>query len=229
MGNVFVSFLFIMMTLAVYILGKVLYKKYPNPLTLPILTGTLFIVFILVFFEIPYETYQQGGKWIEHLLGPAVVALGYPLYKQRALFTQYIVPVCVGVGVGSVVGVYTGFQLASWLDIEKDVIFSLLPKSVTTPVAMDIAQTIGGASPLAAIFVMFAGISGAVGGPMLLRWCKINHVVGRGVGMGTASHAIGTAKAMEHSEQEGAISTIAMTVSAVIVSVIIPVFVFFLY
>lgn len=215
----------IIATILIYIAAIKLYRRFPHPLMLPILTGTLTIIASLLVFDISYQTYSIGGQWIDRLLGPAVVALAYPMYKQWETLKTYYFPILAGVASGAIFGVGSGILLAKWANIDPLITYSLTPKSVTTPVAMDIADTIGGAPPLAAVFVMVAGIGGAVVGPFLFKWLRIESSLAKGIGMGTASHAIGTAKAMENSQEEGAVSSVAMTISAVVVSVITPLFI----
>lgn len=225
MNNFLIGLAAISATVIVYILTKWIYQKFPFPLTLPILTGTIMIIMGLILFQIPYETYYIGGEWIERLLGPAVVALAFPLYQHRNILMKNAVPILTGVFIGSVIGIASGILMGKWLGFDRLVVLSIAPKSVTTPVAMDIARSIDGLPTLAAVLVVVAGISGAVLGPVLFKWIGIYHYIGKGIGMGSSSHAIGTAKAMEASSEEGAISTIAMILSAIIVSVITPVFV----
>jgi len=205
-------------TVLVYMLARMISRRFPSPFTLPVLIGTIIIISILFIFRIPYETYAFGAGWINHLLGPAVVALAYPLYKQWDMLRRNIVPILSGVLVGAVSGVASGLLLAKWAHIDEKIILSLTPKSVTTPVAMDIAHTIGGIPALAAVFVMFAGIGGAVLGPFVFKWTRIDHFLGKGIGIGCASHAIGIAQAMEHSEKEGAAGTVSMGLSSIVVS-----------
>src|SRR5699024_327849 len=207
-------------TIIIYGGANAFYRVFPNPFTLPILTATIVIICLLLAFEIPYETYYVGAQWIDQLLGPAVVALAYPRYKQLNTLKKYMIPIGGGVVFGGVIGVSSGVLLAKWAGFKDTVIFSDTPKSVTTPIAMDIAREIGGAPSLAAVFVMIAGISGGVMGHTILKWCRIDHFLGQGVGMGCASHAIGTSVAMANDELEGAISTVAMSLSAIVVSVI---------
>ncbi|WP_158736529.1 LrgB family protein [Alteribacillus sp. YIM 98480] len=209
-------------TVLVYIGARKFYQRFSYPITLPIVTGTVVIIVVLLGTGISYDTYMLGGRWIEHLLGPAVVALAYPLYKQRKMLKMYFFPLLVSVTVGAFAGVLSGYYLSRLAGVEQALIASVLPKSVTTPVAMEVAASIGGPPPLAAVFVMVAGIGGVVTAPYLFKCCKINHVLAKGIGIGSASHAIGTAKALENSEIEGAASSVAMTLSAVIVSIIIP-------
>ncbi|HHW38385.1 MAG TPA: LrgB family protein [Bacillales bacterium] len=209
-------------TILTYNLMKKVYVKFYTPIMVPIVTSTVFIVLFLLLFHIPYQTYMGGGKWIVHLLGPAVVALAFPLYNQIDTIKKYGLSIVTGVFAGTVIGIVSGIGLALLFNIESFALLSLVPKSVTSPVAMDIAKVIGGNPTLAAVFVMVAGVLGAVIGPYLLKWMRINHFIARGIGFGTAAHGIGTSKALEMGEQEGAISSIAMTLSAVFASVLSP-------
>lgn len=226
MISVFIGVAAIAITVVCFILGKKVNFRYPSPLTMPVLLATIMIVALLLIFNIPYETYMIGGDWINELLGPAVVALAYPLYVQRHIIKQIAAPIIIGVLTGAVVGISTGVLFAKWVGFDEEIIYSISPKSVTTPVAMDIASSVGGVSPVAVVFVMIAGIGGGVISRMIFKWSKINNYIGRGVGFGSASHAIGTAKAMENSPLEGSVSTVAMVLSAVFVSILTPVLIF---
>lgn len=225
MNDVLIGFLAIAATMIIFFFSQWLYKKFPYPFTLPILISTIIIVSGLLVFNISYNTYFIGGQWIDRFLGPAVVALAYPLYQQRKIVKQYMYPIFVGVLFGSMIGVCSGLLMGKWLGLDRLILLSLLPKSVTSPVAMDIASSIGGSHALAVAFVMMAGISGAVIGPTLFRSFGIHNEIAKGLGMGSASHAIGTAKSMEINIKTGAASTVAMVLSAIIVSIITPLFV----
>ena len=228
MINVLIGVGAIIGTVSIYWGARVLNRKWPHPLTLPILVSSIVIVGALLLFSINYETYHIGGQWLEKLLGPAVVALAVPLYKQRASLKKFALPLLVGVSVGSLLGIGSGLLLTKWLDFSDEIIYSMIPKSVTTPVAIEVIDTLGGIPTLAAVLVIIAGIIGAVVHDSLFRFLKLDHFLGRGVDMGCASHAIGTARSMEISEQEGVVSTVAMTISAVVVSVLAPVMVWVL-
>lgn len=209
-------------TIAAYNAMKILYIKFYTPFMVPIVTATVVIVCFLLAFHIPYQSYMTGGKWIVHLLGPAVVALAYPLYKQIETIKRFGIPIITGVFVGTFIGIVSGIELSLLFHIEAVTLYSLVPKSVTSPVAMDIAKVIGGNPTLAAVFVMVAGVLGAVFGPFLLKWIRVSHYIGRGIGFGTAAHGIGTSKALEMGEKEGAISSIAMTLSTIFASLLSP-------
>jgi predicted murein hydrolase (TIGR00659 family) len=217
----------ITLTIIVYLLARKLNNAFPLPITLPILTATIIVIFFLVIFNIDYETYRLGGKWIEWLLGPGVVALAYPLYKQWELLKKNPLSILIGAGTGISLGISLIIVTMKSLAFDSSIILSFIPFNSTTPVAMDVSASLGGIPSLAAVFVMIAGIGGAVMGPTLLRLLKIDHFIGKGVGMGTASHAIGTSKIIEEGEKEGATSTVAMTISAVFISILSPIFVYF--
>ncbi|MFC0270353.1 LrgB family protein [Metabacillus herbersteinensis] len=226
--NIGIALLFIVLIVGVYVVVRLLYKRYPKPLLVPIATSTFFIVCMLYFFKIPYEMFMQGGRWIDELLGPAVVALAIPLYQHRKTLKKHIVSIFSSVFVGMIVGLGSGILLSLWFDVEEVIILSLAPKSVTSPVAMDLSQLIEGIPALAAVYVMVAGISGAVLGPYLLKWFKIHHPVAVGVGYGSAAHGVGISMALEIGEEQGAVSSIAMTLSAIFTSILCPFFIAFL-
>lgn len=213
---------FILLTIVAFIFAKWLYKRVYTPLLLPLTVATIIIILFLSLFKIDFDTYMIGGEWINQLLGPAVVALAYPLYQQRERLKRLLFPLVIGTFIGSIVGIASGLLLTKWLGFSEDIIYAVAPKSVTTPVAMEITEGLGGIVSLAAVFVMVAGIGGAMMSKYIYRFFGLDTHIGRGVGMGTASHGIGTSKALESGELEGSLSSIAMILSAVFVSFLMP-------
>lgn len=203
--------------------------KFHFPFLVPIITTTITIIVILVVFNIPYETYMIGGQWINQLLGPAVVSLAIPLYKQRALLKLQIYPILTGVFTGCLTGMVTGVLFAKSAGFSKELVLSILPKSITTPIAMQISEQVGGIPALAAVFVIIAGITGVLLSPYFLKFFKLDSTLGRGIGLGVATHAIGTSKAIEYGEQEASLSSVAMTLSAIFGSVLGPVIAWIFY
>lgn len=198
------------------------YTRFPLPFLMPAVTSTCVIIAALLILQVPYETYMTGAQWIHFFLGPSVVSLAYPLYKHWALLKKNWLPLLAGITVGAVTGMVTGIGFARILGFSQELVYAILPKSITTPVAMQIATALNSIPSLAAVFVMIAGFSGVILGPYLLRWLRIDSAIGRGMGLGTASHAIGTAKAIEYSQETVSVSSVAMTVSAVIGSFLGP-------
>lgn len=228
MQRTLIALLIIVLTIVIYVIMNRLYLRFYYPILMPAITAAAAIVVLLIGFDIPYETYMIGGEWINVILGPAVVSLAYPLYKQRVTLWKNLVPIMGGLLIGTIVGMASGILLAKYAGFSKEIIYTVLPKSVTTPVAMQIASDLGGIPSLAAIFVMIAGFTGVIFGPRLLNLLRIHHFIGQGVGFGTASHAIGTAKAFEYGEEAVSMSSVAMTVCAVIGSLLAPLFVWLL-
>jgi predicted murein hydrolase (TIGR00659 family) len=222
MANLLTALIAVLATYCIYLFANKIHRKVGYTFTAPVITSAIMIIAVLLTFHIPYETYMIGGKWINELLGPAVVALAYPLYLQRSVLKRFITPILTGTIVGAIIGISSGILLAKLAGFEEVIIYSLTPKSVTTPVAMAIAEMLGGVTTLAAVFVMIAGIGGVLFSSIVNKVFKINHYTGKSVGIGSASHAIGTSKALESSQLEGSISTIAMVISAIIVSIITP-------
>lgn len=204
------------LTVGMYLLMNRLYLKYSFAFLLPLLTTTIAIIVILSVFQLSYETYMIGGEWINHLLGPAVVALAIPLYKQRKTLMGQLVPIVGGVVMGLVVGMVSGVLLAEVLGVSQNLILSIIPKSITTPVAIQVTTAIGGISSMTIVFVLLAGLTGAVLGPTVFKWFRVTSQLGRGMAFGSASHAIGTSKAKEFDELTVSISSVAMTLSAIL-------------
>ncbi|WP_208591700.1 LrgB family protein [Gracilibacillus suaedae] len=224
MINIWNGVIFLIITIAVYTVTKRIYRKYSNPFTLPIFLTSGFFIILLGFSDLSYQSYMLGGQWIDLFLGPIVVALALPLYRQLDLIKKYARTIFIGIFAGSIIGIVTGIASAKMLGFEDWIIQSVAAKSVTTPVALSITDTAGGNLSFAAVFVMLAGISGAMFGPVIVRLLRIQHPVARGIGIGTASHAIGTSKALELGELDGAVSALSMTISAVVVSFLVPLF-----
>lgn len=219
----------VLINVVIYLLMSVIYRRFHFPILIPALTATVTIVTLLLTFNIPYDTYMIGGQWINQLLGPAVVSLAYPLYKQRHVLLENLSAILGGAVVGLCIGMFSGLLLAAGLGFSKVFVLSLLPKSITTPVAIQISSSLGGDSSLTSVFVMIAGFTGAIGGPFIIKMFRIQSEIGIGIGLGTASHALGTAKALEYGEKSVSMSSVAMTVCAIVGSCIGPLVAWIMY
>jgi len=220
--NFLIASFFILLTIISFIFAKWLYQRVYTPLLLPLTVATVIIIVFLLIFNIDFDTYMIGGDLISELLGPAVVALAYPLYQQRERLKQLLMPLIIGSFIGSIVGIVSGLLMTKWFGFSDELIYSITSKSVTTPVAVEITEDLGGIISLAAVFVMVAGIGGAMMSNYIYQIFHLDTPIGKGVGIGAASHGIGTAKALEHSELEGSFSSIAMILSAIFVSFLMP-------
>lgn len=216
MQQFLISIIIIVLTVVMYQMMTRLYLKYTFAFLLPLLTTTIVIIALLSMLQLSYETFMIGGEWINQLLSPAVVALAYPLYMQRKTLKKKFVPILGGVLVGVLVGMLSGVVLAESFGVTKELLLSVIPKSITTPVAIQVVSEIGGIPSMTIVFVMIAGLSGAVLGPFVFKWSRITSPLGRGLAFGSASHAIGTSKAKEFGELEVSASSVSMTLSAIL-------------
>lgn len=217
------------LTVALYIPATRLYKRIKWPILMPVLTTTAVIVVILLITGIKLDTYMLGGKWIQDLLGPAVVSLAFPLSKHMDVLKRNVIPILGGTLGGSIVGMFTGASVALLLGYPKDIVIALLPKSVTTPVAIQLADQAGGNASFTSLFVMIAGFSGILLGPLMMKWIRIKDNSAYGIGLGSASHALGMARSFEYGENAVALSSVSMIVSAIAGSLFLPLWVFIIY
>ncbi|MDO7908304.1 LrgB family protein [Paenibacillus sp. JX-17] len=228
MWQFIIAVLIIGLTVFAYLGAVQLYRRYSVPFLMPILTTSVAIIVVLVLFHVPYSDYMIGGKWINALLGPCVVALAYPLYNQRKALREYALPIAAGVLSGLIMGMLSGVLLAKLAGLDRNLILSILPKSITTPVAIQISAGLGGVSAMTVVFVMVAGFTGAILGPSILRMMRIDSLLGKGIALGSASHALGLSKAVEFGELTVSMGSVSMTMSAILGSVIGPVVVWLL-
>ena len=212
----------ILLTVITFLVMNRLYRRFSFSFFIPVLTSTVTIIIILGVFHIPYTSYMAGGHWISSLLEPAVVALAYPLYKQRHFLMTHWIPIVGGGLIGAVTGMVSVSILAKLFHMVNPVILSIIPKSLTTPVAIEVAKGMGGNVSMAVIGVMIAGIFGVIIAPTIFKLIRVHSPIGRGIALGSASHAIGTSKAAEYGELAFSMSSITMTLSAIIGSFLGP-------
>jgi predicted murein hydrolase (TIGR00659 family) len=172
--------------------------------------------------DTPYGHYFEGAQFVHFLLGPATVALAVPLYRQAAKLRQLWLPLTVALLGGICVGALGSIGIAALAGADLPTLLSVAPKSVTAPVAMGIAEGIGGLPALTAVLVVTTGIFGAVFGTTLLDWLRVRDDAVRGVAMGVAAHGIGTARAFQVSREMGAFSGLAMALSAFVTALLLP-------
>ncbi len=213
----------IVISLIAFELGKIIYNKTKLPIFNPLLTSIIIVIVILKIFNIDFELYNKGGQFINMFLGPATVILAVPLYKQLLLLKKNFVPIIIGISVGSVVSVISVILLSTVFNLDKEIIISLIPKSVTTPIGVEISNSLGGITGITVMAVILTGITGAIIAPTVCKIFKINNPVARGIGIGTASHAVGTSKALEIGETEGAMSSLAIGIAGLITVVVAPI------
>ena len=206
-----------------YQIGAAIQKKWPLPIFNPLLISMFAIIGILVVTKIPYETYEQGAKFIGNLLTPLTVCLAVPLYRQLKVLKENIAAVLISITCGCLAHIATMLVLAKVLGVEDVLRNSVLGKSVTTAIALGVTNELGGIQGITIIGVVVAGVMGPLVGPTVLRLARVKNPVAFGLGMGSASHAIGTSKALEIGEVEGAMSSLAIVVTGILTVIIVPI------
>ena len=216
------KYLLLALTFGAFALFKELQRRTGWVLLNPILLTIASLILFLKLTGISYETYQEGGQLIEFWLKPAVVALGVPLYLQLEMIKKQLLPILLSQLVGCLVGIVSVVLVAKLLGATPDVICSLAPKSVTTPIAMEVSNTIGGIPSLTAAVVVLVGLFGAVFGFKILTLGRVKSPIAQGLSMGTASHAIGTSAAMEVSRKYGAYASLGLTLNGILTALLTP-------
>lgn len=209
-------FLGIVLCIFTYEIGLYLKKKWPNPILNPLLVAIVLCIIILKLGHIPLTSFQAGGDIINLFLVPITAILAVPIYRQMEVIRQGWLPILLGALVGSLVSIVSVFLLCQAFHVDTSLMISLLPKSVTTPIAIEVSGSLGGLVPVTLGAVMVTGIFGAVVAPQLIRWFHIKNPIAAGLGIGTSCHAVGTSKALEIGEVEGAMSGIAIGVAGLI-------------
>ena len=212
----------IAVTLLAYYLAERLYRKTRFILFNPVAVSIVSIILMLKLANIPYQHYHNGGKMILFLLGPSVVALAVPLYQRRQEILKRKLPILIGIGAGAISSIVSAAGIAWLLGGSREVVLSLVPKSVTTPIAIGISEKIGGIVPLTAGLVVLTGCLGAICGPEFCRLIGVRSKAAIGLAVGTASHGIGTARLLGEDRFSGAISGLAIGLNGLATALIVP-------
>jgi predicted murein hydrolase (TIGR00659 family) len=216
----------VVLTLAAYVLARRLWERAGHhPWVNPVLISIAVVGLVLWATGVDYDTYQRGGSLIALLLGPATVALAWPMHKELHLVRRAAVPILVGVVVGTGVAVTVAVTVTSGLGADDALARSMATTSTTTPVSIALSGTIGGIPALSAVLTILAGIAGAVVGPQLLSLLRFRDARVRGLAVGVSSHGIGAGRMLHESRTEGAFAGLAMALSALTMSVWVPVLV----
>ena len=210
-------------TLVTYLVADAMYRRSGYaPWANPVLWTVLALATLLWVSATPYPTYFSGAQFIHFLLGPAVVALGWPLWQRRQQLRQRGVALLLASLVGGLAAASSAVAIGWALDLPQEVLRSLAPKSVTAPVAMGIAEQLGGVPALAAVMAVLTGLVGAVSGKYLLDLLRISAPEVRGFAMGTVSHGIGAARAMQVHPEAGAYAGLALGLQVLLASLLLP-------
>lgn len=210
-------------TLLAYLAAHWLYlHRGMNPLLNPVALAVAALVLTLWISGTPYQTYFDGAQFVHFLLGPATVALAVPLYAQIGKLRRMLVPIAIGLLAGAVTAVVSAVGIGWLLGASRPTLLSLAPKSITTPIAMGIAEKLGGLPSLTAVLVVCTGILGAVMAKGLLDALRIRDESVRGFAIGVAAHGIGTARAFQMGEEAGAFSGLGMGLNAAFTALLFP-------
>lgn len=214
MNDIFSSpFFGIILCAFAYAVGIFLNKKLKSPLANPLLIGNLICILTLTLFKIPLEDFNRGGDIISLFMAPATASLAVSIYRQLDILKKNLLPVILGCAAGSAASMLSVYGLCRLFRLDEKITASLLPKSVTMPIAMPLSESLGGITSVTAAAVVITGIAGAILAPYFIKIFRIGNSVAAGVGIGSCSHALGTTKAIEIGEIEGAMSGIAIGVS----------------
>lgn len=210
-------------TVSVYVLAQLAAQRLGQPpWANPVLATVVVLALLLVATGIPYPTYFSGAQFIHFLLGPAVVALAWPLWQRRAELRRRIAPIVAAALAGGATAAASAVALGRALGLPRDVLMSLAPKSVTAPVAMGIAEQLGGIPALAAAFAVLTGMVGAVSAKYLFDALRIASPAVRGFALGTASHGLGAARALQVDPDAGAYAGLALGLQVVLAALLMP-------
>lgn len=216
------QYFLIFLTFVLFFGAKLQQKRSGWVVLNPILVTIALLIVFLSVADIPYADYEKGGAMIDFWLKPAVVALGVPLYLQLEQIKKQLLPILLSQLVGCLVGIVSVVLTAKWLGASTDVIVSLAPKSVTTPIAMEVTEGLGGIPSLTAAVVVCVGLLGGVFGFKVLSVGRVKSPIAQGLSIGTASHAVGTSAAMERSQKYGAYASLGLTLNGILTAIVTP-------
>ena len=215
-------------SLIAYGLGLFLKKKLKWAFLNPLLLSIIFVILFLQVFRIDYETYNETARYLSYLLTPATVCLAIPLYQQLTLLKENLLAVILGIVSGVIASMGGIFVLALAFGLNHEQYVTLLPKSITTAIGMGVSEELGGIVTITVAVIIITGVLGNMIAEAVCRIARINEPIAKGLALGTSAHAIGTAKAMEMGEVEGAMSSLAIAVAGLLTVVGASVFVQFL-
>lgn len=210
----------LVLILASYIFAGFLQKKTKLSILNPLLVSVLIIIGVLLIFDIPLSAFNEGGDIVTMFLAPVTALLALSIYRQRELVKKNFVAILVGTIVGAIVSIGSIIVLANILGLDDRLTSSLIPKSVTTPIALAVSETLGGIPGITVCALILSGLFGNILAPVLIKLLRLNAPVAAGIAIGSSSHALGTVTALELGEDIGAISSIAIPFSGIITVII---------
>lgn len=211
------------LTMGAFGLGTVIHRKTGAAWCNPLLLGSVFVIVFLSILDIPYADYKSSASPISYLLLPATVSLAIPLYEQWQLLKDNALAIIIGIASGVVTSLLSILIVAWLLGLDYQLTVTLLPKSVTTAIGMDVSAELGGVASLTSGVIVLTGIFGNMIAAAVCRVFHITHPIAKGVGIGTAAHAIGTSRALQMGPVEGAMSSLSIAVAGVLTAILCPI------
>ena len=218
------AYLGVFLSLMAFAIGRYIHKRFPNPITNPLLLAGLMVIAVLLLLHIDYEDYERGAEVLNYMLTPATVCFALPLYEQFSIVRKNAKALIVGIVAGVLISLASLFALSLIFRFDHLVYISLLPKSITTAFGIALTQQNGGYVALTSLGIVITGIFGNIGAEMILKLAKIEEPVAKGVAIGTSSHVIGTTKALEIGELEGAVSSLSLILAGILTVLLVPLF-----
>lgn len=213
----------IIVTIFFFNLGIYFQNKTKNPMFNPLLIAIIGIIIFLKIAQIPYEGYKLGADTINFFLGPVTIALAVPLYKQFDLLKKHMMEIIVGISCGVIASFVSIKIIGNLTKSSIEMVNSIIPKSITTPMGISLSNTINGMESITVVAIILTGILGGIISPLVFKIGRIKHPIAKGIALGTSAHALGTSKALEMGEVEGAMSGLAIGISGLITVILIPI------
>ncbi|MFQ3727645.1 LrgB family protein [Staphylococcus equorum] len=223
------ALIMIVLTIVMYAGAKKLQQKFKNPFLNPALISSIGIIMILLLFNVDYQGYMVGGQWINYLLNCTVVCLAFPLYQNRHKILKHANIIFSSVFSAVILNFVFIFCLLKILGYSREVIMTMLPRSMTAAVGIEVSNQLGGVDTITVMFIVATGLIGSILGSYLLKVGRFKTAIAKGLTYGNASHAFGTAQAFEIDGESGAFSSIGMILTAVLSSIVLPILVLLLY
>ncbi len=214
---------------AVYSMSERINSRVNSVIANPLLIASTIIILILLIAGIDYDVYYEGGRFIDYLLGPATVCLAVPLYRNLKYIKRNLIAIIGSITVGAIASVLFVVLMAMLTGAKMDIIISVAPKSATTPIAVEITRLLEGIPSLTVVFVILSGIVGAIIGPEFCNKINIKDKIAKGLAIGSASHGIGTSRAIKEDETVGAMSSLAIGLMGIATAVAVPIIIRVLY
>lgn len=218
----------VIISLVAFEIGKFIFGKTKLAIFNPLLIATIIVMSFLHFFNISVGDYMLGGNLIVFFLAPATVVLAIPLFQQIDLLKKHFIPIIGGGIVGAIVAILSVIILGKILGIDRQLLLSFMPKSITTPIGIELSKMLGGIPSITVFAIIITGITGNVTAPFIYSIFRIKHPIAKGLGLGISSHAVGTSRAIEMGKVEGAMSALSIVIAGILTIILAPILSMFL-